>query len=168
MNDPNRELFERVVLLLRPLLGELVFVGGCATGLLVTDAAAGRIRPTKDVDAIVEVTSYAKYIKLSERLRAVGLMEDAREGAPICRWRHQDLIIDVMPTDERILGFSNPTPDRDATTHTCGNDAVRFSRHCIGEHAIASARTDPGHHSSVYYVVNITAAGIFVSPSMWA
>ena len=81
MSDPNRELFERVVLLLRPVLDELVFVGGCATGLLVTDAATGGIRPTKDVDAIVDVTSYAKYAELSERLRAVGLVEDAREGA---------------------------------------------------------------------------------------
>jgi len=107
MSDPNRELFERVVLLLRPVLNELVFVGGCATGLLVTDAAAGGIRPTNDVDAIVDVSSYAKYLELSERLRVIGLVEDAREDAPICRWRHQDLIVDVMPTDERILGFSN-------------------------------------------------------------
>ena len=28
------------------------FVGGCATGLLVTDEAAAEIRPTFDVDAI--------------------------------------------------------------------------------------------------------------------
>ncbi len=61
MSDPNRELFERVILLLRPVLDELVFVGGCATGLLVTDPAAAGIRPTKDVDAIADVTSYAKY-----------------------------------------------------------------------------------------------------------
>ena len=25
----------------------------------------------------------------------------------ICRWRHDDLILDVMPTDASILGFSN-------------------------------------------------------------
>jgi hypothetical protein len=35
------------------------------------------------------------------------LTEDNREGAPTCRWRHRDLTIDVMPTDERILGFGN-------------------------------------------------------------
>ena len=69
-------------------------------------AAAG-IRPTNDVDAIVDVTSYAKYSQLAERLRALGLAEDTSDGAPICRWLHQDLIVDVMPTDARILGFSN-------------------------------------------------------------
>ena len=40
-------------------------------------------------------------------MRDLGLTEDYTEGAPICRWRRGDLIIDVMPTDERILGFSN-------------------------------------------------------------
>jgi hypothetical protein len=48
--DPNRALFESVVGLLAPLLDELVFVGGCTTGLFITDPAAGGIRPTKDVD----------------------------------------------------------------------------------------------------------------------
>lgn len=70
MADPNRALFESVVRLLAPVLDELVFVGGCTTGLFITDPAAGGIRPTKDVDAIVDVTSYAKYTALSERLRA--------------------------------------------------------------------------------------------------
>lgn len=107
MNDPNLHLLEAAVRLLQPLLDELVFVGGCATGLLITDSAAVGIRPTKDVDAITEVGSYAEYERLSDRLRELGLTEDHSEGAPICRWKRDDLIIDVMPTDERILGFSN-------------------------------------------------------------
>src|SRR5262249_43385660 len=56
---------------------------------------------------ITEVGSYAEYAKLADRLRDVGLTEDHREGAPICRWKRGDLVIDVMPTDERILGFTN-------------------------------------------------------------
>jgi len=108
MNNPNLPLFEAAVRLLHPLLDDLAFVGGCATGLLVTDPAAASIRPTVDVDAITEVSTYAQYAVLSERLRAVGLREDHRDGAPTCRWRCADLTIDVMPTDERILGFSNP------------------------------------------------------------
>jgi len=105
--DPNRALFESVVRLLAPVLDELVFVGGCTTGLFVTDPAAGGIRPTQDVDAIVDVGSYAQYTEISDRLRALGLVEDTSEGAPLCRWRHGMVIIDVMPTDERVLGFSN-------------------------------------------------------------
>lgn len=89
------------------MLDELVFVGGCTTGLFIADPAAGGIRPTKDVHAIVDVTSYAKYAALSERLRALGLAEDTTPGAPLCWWRRDDLILDVMPVDERVLGFSN-------------------------------------------------------------
>jgi hypothetical protein len=100
-------LFESVVHLLAPVLDELVFVGGCTTGLFITDPAASGIRPTRDVDAIVDVASYAKYSALSERLRALGLTEDTTPGAPLCRWRRNDLIVDVMPVDGDILGFRN-------------------------------------------------------------
>lgn len=107
VDDPNLQLLEAAARLLRPMLDEFVFVGGCATGLLVTDTASAGIRPTIDVDVITEVSSYAGYAALSERLRELGLTEDDSEDTPICRWRHEGLAIDVMPTDERILGFSN-------------------------------------------------------------
>lgn len=107
MIDPNRALFETVVSLLEPVLDDLVFVGGCTTGVFVTDPASGGIRPTKDVDVIVDVTSYAQYDALSDRLRKLELAEDTSEGAPLCRWRRGSTIVDVMPIDERVLGFSN-------------------------------------------------------------
>ncbi len=107
MPDPNRVLFESVVRLLGPVLDDLVFIGGCTTGLFVTDPAMVGIRPTKDVGAIVDVASYAEYTSLAERLRGVGLVEDTTPDAPLCRWRRNAMIVDVMPIDERVLGFSN-------------------------------------------------------------
>src|SRR5713226_2508369 len=107
MRDPNRQLLLSAARLLRPLLEELVFVGGCATGLLITDSAVPGVRATIDVDAIAEITSYGKYVQFAERLREVGFTEDASEGAPLCRWRNAEVILDVMPLDEQILGFSN-------------------------------------------------------------
>jgi hypothetical protein len=92
---------------LRLLLPEIVFVGGCATGLLIDDPGAARVRGTYDVDVIAEIASYAEYTVFSERLRALGFQEDTSEGAPLCRWRHGGLILDVMPLDPKILGFSN-------------------------------------------------------------
>jgi hypothetical protein len=47
MNDPNRRLLVDAARVLQPLLGDLVFVGGCATGLLISDPAAADVRPTK-------------------------------------------------------------------------------------------------------------------------
>src|ERR1700682_1551718 len=107
MANPNLELLISVARLLRPLLDELVFVGGCTTALLITDEAAAEVRPTYDVDSIAKITSCAEYAAFSERLRQLGFAEDHSEGAPICRWTHGEIRLDVMPSDERILGFSN-------------------------------------------------------------
>lgn len=86
MPHPNLELLKLTAEKLRPLLPEIGFVGGCATGLLVTDLGAAPVRATYDVDIIAEIGSYADYAIFSERLRALGFQEDRREGAPVCRW----------------------------------------------------------------------------------
>jgi len=88
MSKYNLELLAEAARLLKPLLGELVFVGGSTTTLLITDKAA-EVRPTYDVDAIAEISSYVAYTDFSERLPRCGFSEDASEGAPICRWRRR-------------------------------------------------------------------------------
>lgn len=107
MRDPNLDQLIAAAGALRPLLPELMFVGGCVTGLLITDKAAGEPRGTIDVDAIAEITSYAAYAEFGGRLRRLGFNEDTSEGAPVCRWIQGGAILDVMPLDEKILGFSN-------------------------------------------------------------
>lgn len=107
MSKHNLKLLAEAARLLKPLLGELVFVGGSTTALLITDKAAAEVRPTYDVDAIAEITSYAAYADFLQRLRKCGFAEDTSEGAPICRWRQKKTVLDVMPLDENILGFSN-------------------------------------------------------------
>lgn len=89
------------------LRDEVVFLGGATVGLLITDPAAAAVRPTKDVDVIVEVGSWGEYAPLQERLRERGFAEDTDEGAPLCRWVIESIKVDVMPTSEEILGFSN-------------------------------------------------------------
>ena len=79
MPNSNLEQLIATAALLRPMLGDLVFVGGAVTSLLVTDEGAGAPRPTLDVDAIAEITSYAEYAAFGERLRALGFSEDASE-----------------------------------------------------------------------------------------
>src|SRR5216683_3055136 len=92
VNDVTLDQLITATQLLRPLLGELVFVGGSVTGLLITDEAAGDPRTTLDVDAIAEITSYAEYAAFGDRLRDLGFTEDATEGAPLCRWLHRGTI----------------------------------------------------------------------------
>jgi len=105
--NPNLDTLLLAVEKLGELCNEMVFLGGCTTGLLITDQASPPVRETKDVDVIVEVTTRAEYYKLSEKLRELGFKEDQSEGAPLCRWVTDGVILDVMPTDSKILGFSN-------------------------------------------------------------
>jgi predicted nucleotidyltransferase len=105
--NPNLARLATAAEKLEPLLGRIAFVGGCATGLLLTDPAAAPVRPTLDVDAIVAIGSYAEFTLLENRLRDLGFHQPHAEGTPICRWLSGDLILDLMPTDTSILGFSN-------------------------------------------------------------
>jgi len=105
--NPNIELLEESLVRLGPLAGDVVFLGGCATGLLLTDSAAPPPRLTMDVDVIVEVGSLAGYHRFCERLKRRGFVEDTGPEAPICRWIAGRIILDIMPTDPEILGFGN-------------------------------------------------------------
>lgn len=93
--------------LLEPLLDRFVLVGGCATGLLITDRGAPDVRATVDVDLIVDVLSRLEYARLEKEMRKLGFQPAAFEDV-ICRWEHGSYLVDVMPTEEAILGFSNP------------------------------------------------------------
>jgi predicted nucleotidyltransferase len=84
----------------------LVFVGGCATGLLVTNVRAQPIRATIDVDLVAHVASLAEYHDLEAQFRTLGFTQDVSCDV-ICRWRKEDTTVDLMPTREDILNFSN-------------------------------------------------------------
>lgn len=105
--DPNREMMRQVACQLGDLTEQLVFVGGVTAGLLITDPAAPSVRPTRDVDVIAVIESEAAYYRLGEQLRQRGFKEDQSDEAPLCRWVSGGWTLDVMPTDARILGFSN-------------------------------------------------------------
>lgn len=105
--NPNIEILEIAVEKLGNLVDDLVFLGGCATALLITDTAAPPVRVTRDVDVITEVASLADYRRLGVRLRERGFTEDHSTDAPICRWTGFGVLLDVMPTDQSVLGFTN-------------------------------------------------------------
>jgi hypothetical protein len=86
---------------LRPVLDELVFLGGHATDLLITDEAAAEVCPALDVDAIAEITSYLEYTTFGERVHKLGFTEDASEDAPICRWQNGQI---KFLTFSRVIG----------------------------------------------------------------
>lgn len=107
-NDPNVAMLERVAYSLGPeLCSQFVFVGGVAAGLLITDLALPPIRRTDDVDIITNAEVLADYYRFEDQLRGLGFVQDQSPDAPVCRWRVDGVAVDLMPTQEEILGFTN-------------------------------------------------------------
>lgn len=105
--DPNLERIEVVAGALGPLRDQLVFVGGCAAGLLISDPAATPIRATLDVDLVVHVAVLTEYHRVEEDFAKLGFKRDMTAEAPICRWVYRRIEVDLMPTKADIIGFAN-------------------------------------------------------------
>lgn len=87
------------------LCDEIVIVGGCTPALILDTNTAPDLRPTNDVDFIIKASNYGKYNNFIERLKEKGFSE--REGDPIGRYACDNLVIDVIPTEVNVLGFTN-------------------------------------------------------------
>lgn len=103
--DPNIFAVELVAASLGNLRDELVLVGGCSVGLLITDKARPEVRQTIDVDLVAEVTSLVEYYAVREKLKSCGFKE-SDDSDHICRWHKGELILDVMPSEQSALGHS--------------------------------------------------------------
>jgi len=92
---------------------DYAFVGGAVVSLYA-DRVAEEIRETEDVDVLVEIYSRFDYAKLEKKLRQLGFKHDTRsnfvgrffiEGLIVDLMN--DLVVDFMPLEEKVLGFSN-------------------------------------------------------------
>ena len=107
MTNPQIENLEKVAAILANVPERFVFTGGGTIVLYVDEIIRDELRPTKDVDCVVEIFSRAGYYQLATALRKVGLSECTEPNAPMCRWEYEELLIDIMPCGEEVLGFSN-------------------------------------------------------------
>jgi len=115
----------------RNALGELkedvVFVGG-ATVSLYTDRRTEDVRPTDDIDVVIELWAHKDYALIEERLRSLGFVND-QESEVICRYTIQGITVDIMPTYKEALGFSNrwyPAGFSSAVSYDLGDGNIRI------------------------------------------
>lgn len=87
------------------LKDKVVFVGG-ATISLYPDRTVFEVRPTDDVDVIIEILNYDERVKVEEVLRSMGFENDVESGV-VCRYKIQGIVVDIMPTYDPSIGFSN-------------------------------------------------------------
>jgi len=103
----NVERVEKIAKALDELSEQVVFVGGSVIEFYANDPAASDIRPTLDVDCVVPIRSRSKFGEFEEKLRKKKFRNDISTDAPICRWIFDGIVVDIMPDDPSILGFSN-------------------------------------------------------------
>ena len=123
-------MLERVAAALdAQLRREVAFVGGCVTALHITDPVTrAAVRLTDDVDVILHALGRGQWHQLERRLQQLGF-KVSPEDEITCRMRLRDglgpeLIVDFMPDDPAILGFSNrwyPDALRTALQHRLPN-----------------------------------------------
>lgn len=89
------------------LLKEVVFVGGVTTSLYIENERSPNTTPTEDVDLIVNITSSIDYESFEKKIGRRGFKRNLSEPGPLCRFYLRELVVDFMPLDEKILGFSN-------------------------------------------------------------
>lgn len=90
------------------LRGKVVFVGGCTVHLYLDDGQNRvDVRPTEDVDVIVEVLRVMDWYQIEQEIRELGFSQSMVDDDHMTRYRKDSVIVDFMPTDESILGFTN-------------------------------------------------------------
>lgn len=105
-----RDNIDRIEIVAEGLNGHLedvIFIGGACIQFYVDNPELNDYRPTKDIDYLIEIYTYSDYSKYEKMLRSLEFRDDSSEGAPICRKVYKNILVDVIPDDPMIIGFSN-------------------------------------------------------------
>jgi predicted nucleotidyltransferase len=95
----NRKVTIKVAKALGELCDEVVFVGGAMVSLYIDDPHAEDIRPTKDIDLTFQITTASELERIRLALNEKGFKE-AADSKVTCRFHYEDLLVDVMSTQE--------------------------------------------------------------------
>ena len=103
----NLGAIKKIAGALEELNKQVVYVGGAVVSLYINDPAADDVRPTKDIDITLQITSFSELEKLRKELVAKGFYQTAEDNV-ICRFRYEDLKVDVMSTKAIAWAPANP------------------------------------------------------------
>lgn len=92
---------------LRGVSFDFAFLGGSVLSLLVNESTADAIRVTKDIDIIAGVRTRKEFHGEERELESRGFIHDTSEDAPICRWKTDGIVVDVLPVREEVLGWKS-------------------------------------------------------------
>lgn len=103
----NLEMVKIVAEALGDLRDHVIFVGGSIIELYADHSVPEEVRPTEDVDLVVDIATRKLLADFENLLSGRGFSHDLAEGAPLCRWQCNGITVDLMATEPGILGFGN-------------------------------------------------------------
>jgi len=103
----NRGVIRKIAHALGELNGQVIYVGGATVGLYVNDPAADDVRPTKDLDISLSIASLVELEQIRLHLCNRGFIQ-AAEDTVTCRFRYEDIRVDVMNTTSIGWAPANP------------------------------------------------------------
>ena len=106
-NFSNLEDIRKIAAALGAMNKRVVYVGGATVSLYVNDPAADDVRPTKDVDISLAIASLAELEVIRETLIRIGFKQSPDDEV-ICRFRYDDIKVDVMST--KAVGWAPANP----------------------------------------------------------
>ncbi len=101
------EAIKSIARILGDLNDQVVYVGGAVTSIYVDDPGAPEIRPTKDVDIVIKVASANELDRFRQQL-AERDIHFAKDASVMCRFKYQNISLDVMATKEISWAPANP------------------------------------------------------------
>jgi len=103
----NLGVVKKVAHVLGELNDHVAYVGGATVSIYADDPAADDVRPTKDVDIVLQVISFGELTALQQKLAKKGIYPDSKSNVA-CRFQYDDILIDVMSTKEVGWAPSDP------------------------------------------------------------
>lgn len=106
-NIINQGVIRKIAHALGELNEQVIYVGGATVGLYINDPAADDVRPTKDVDISLSIATLGELENIREELNKKGFKQSAEDDV-ICRFRYDDVKVDVMNT--KAIGWAPANP----------------------------------------------------------
>ena len=103
----NIGILKKIAVALNELNDKVIYVGGAVVSLYIDDPAADDVRPTKDVDISLSLATFGELEAIRKDLNKKGFIQTA-EDKVICRFRYDDVKVDVMNT--KAIGWAPANP----------------------------------------------------------
>ncbi|MEN0046107.1 MAG: nucleotidyl transferase AbiEii/AbiGii toxin family protein [Bacteroidota bacterium] len=97
--DYNLKTIVTIASALNGLEKEVVYVGGAVVNLYSNTTSVEDIRPTKDIDIGLNITTVGELETLRQELNNRGFYQSIEDNV-ICRFRYEKILVDILSTEE--------------------------------------------------------------------